>query len=202
MRSLIYDKLITFTEENYFSLLTRAEDGARILDVGIGTGTPLFSRRNLALVRRKSLTVLGIDIDAAYLARCRKHIALHNIGMHVSCLSMSIYHYSPGSTFDIIYFSDSFPVLPDPVRALKCASALASEDGTIVLHNTIEPRASHVKKAAKWVLNRFSTIDFGRQVTMDLMRDWVDQAGLSIEKQWLMQRTLFGAAAIYETVLS
>lgn len=45
-------------------------DGARVLDVGVGTATALV--RNKELLLRKKITVVGVDYDADYIAKANK----------------------------------------------------------------------------------------------------------------------------------
>lgn len=58
----IYDLLIIrMTEVWYKNVLDRLDNKARVLDIGIGTGTALA--RNDSLVEEKELEVVGVDYD-------------------------------------------------------------------------------------------------------------------------------------------
>ena len=58
----IYDILIIkMTEVWYKEVLEKLDEGSRVLDIGIGTGTALA--RNDALVARKKLEIVGVDYD-------------------------------------------------------------------------------------------------------------------------------------------
>ena len=70
LRGWLYDRLVAgMTTDWYREVLVRLPDGARLLDVGIGTGAALA--RCADVVRTKRLDVVGLDIDADYLERCR-----------------------------------------------------------------------------------------------------------------------------------
>ena len=71
MRSWIYDRaLLSLTAGWYQEVLERLEPHARLLDVGIGTGSALAS--NAGLVRDRNLQVTGLDIDSDYVRQCRR----------------------------------------------------------------------------------------------------------------------------------
>src|SRR5688500_20367211 len=70
VRAWVYDRVIAgMTAKWYRQVLARLPDGARLLDVGIGTGAALA--RCADVVRAKKLAVVGLAIDRDYLACCR-----------------------------------------------------------------------------------------------------------------------------------
>ena len=59
-RGWIYDRLVAgMTTEWYRAVLDRLPDGAKVLDVGIGTGAALA--RSADLVRAKELELVGLS---------------------------------------------------------------------------------------------------------------------------------------------
>ena len=77
-RGWLYDRLVAgMTSGWYREVLTRLPRGTRLLDVGIGTGAALV--RCADLVRERQLSIVGIDVDADYLARCERAVNSCNI---------------------------------------------------------------------------------------------------------------------------
>ena len=73
IRSFIYDTLILrLTSRWYAEVLRRVPEGATVLDVGIGTAGALLANDEGG--ERKRLRVVGIDIDADYIARARQRL--------------------------------------------------------------------------------------------------------------------------------
>ena len=65
-RSWLYDRVITrMTAQWYRQVLERVPSGAKVLDVGIGTGTALVAYGNDKLLRSRRLRVHGCAADAA-----------------------------------------------------------------------------------------------------------------------------------------
>lgn len=78
LRSAVYDAAVaSLTADWYASVLERLHAGCRMLDVGIGTGTALLS--HAAVIERKDLQIIGIDIDSAYVERCRDAVVQHGL---------------------------------------------------------------------------------------------------------------------------
>lgn len=73
--------------------------------------------------------MIGVDIDADYVARAQTLIANQNAGDHVTVLNESVYDYV-GGPFDAVYFSGSFMLMPDPEKALSHVAGMLKKDGT------------------------------------------------------------------------
>ncbi|MFO7953273.1 MAG: class I SAM-dependent methyltransferase, partial [Thioalkalivibrio sp.] len=117
MRSAIYDFLILrLTARWYAEALERMPDRARVLDVGIGTAGALLA--NVGRARRKQLHLTGIDIDGDYVRRARSRLQESTLADCAEVFQESVYAHA-GGPYDVVYFSASFMLLPDPEQALR-----------------------------------------------------------------------------------
>uniref|UniRef100_A0A7S1CNE2 Methyltransferase domain-containing protein n=1 Tax=Bicosoecida sp. CB-2014 TaxID=1486930 RepID=A0A7S1CNE2_9STRA len=215
-RAKIYDTLIVdLTEGWYAAVLARLPERARLLDVGIGTGSALLRPANQEAVKAKRIAVTGVDIDGDYVKAARAAVEKAGLqpeerpagargGPHGPCVDVrhrSVYDVTRdedngGDAWDAAYFSASLMLVPDPVQALVHVRGLLSPGGTIYVTQTFEGEdaaaasfASRLVTAVKPYLKYFVTIDFG---TATFRRDFdatVKAAKLRVaDEQHLGQR--------------
>ena len=128
-RASVYDAaIVRMTAPWYRAVLERLPQGCRLLDVGIGTGSALLA--NAAIILAKELRVTGVDIDAAYVDRCRDAVERRGLTERIETRHESIYAHR-GGPYDAVYFSASFMLLPDPVAALRHVGAMLTAGGRI-----------------------------------------------------------------------
>lgn len=159
LRAWIYDQaMLPVTTTWYEEVLNRLEPGARLLDIGIGTGGALAN--NADQVLRDGIDVVGIDIDADYVQKARER--LHEVGLadtvHVEL--QSVYDYKDGN-FDAAYFAASFMLLPDPAKALQHVLTQLKPGGRVYFTQTFQERPSPLMEKVKPMLKTVTTIDFG-----------------------------------------
>ena len=160
LRGAIYDAAIVgMTAEWYRAVLERLPAGCRLLDVGIGTGAALVA--NAAVLREKDVHVTGVDVDAAYVDRCRRTIVENQLERWITVRLESIDAHA-GGPYDAVYFSASFMLLPDPVGTLRRLRTLTTRDALVYFTQTFEHRRSRAVELAKPLLRRVTTIEFGR----------------------------------------
>jgi SAM-dependent methyltransferase len=180
IRSLVYDALILrLTSRWYAEVLRRVPEGAALLDVGIGTAGALLA--NAELVERKGLRVTGIDIDADYVERARRRLAVSSLAERAEVRLESVYDHR-GGPYDAVYFSGSFMLLPEPERALRHCGALLRPGGRIFFTQTIQREPSRWMELLKPMLKRVTSIDFGRVTYEDAFRAQIAAAGLELEE--------------------
>jgi len=178
LRARIYDAaILPLTTSWYAAVLERVSDRARILDVGIGTGGALTG--NAAVLRRKQLHVTGIDIDADYVARCRRRVAEEGLRGHVEPRLESVYDHH-GGPYDAVYFSASFMLLPDPQGALTHICTMLTPEGVLYFTQTFENERSPLVERMKPVLRALTTIDFGRVTYEDAFRRELREADVDL----------------------
>ena len=186
MRAWIYDlALMGLTPRWYREVLERVPIGSQILDVGIGTGGAIA--RNADLVRAKDLRIVGLDVDADYLKQCHKVLCKVGLTGHVVTRLESIYEHQ-GGPYDAVYFSASFPLLPDPVKALQHACTLLAPGKPIFFTQTFHHRKSKFLEKLKPMLHRFTTMHFGRVTYEEDFRRVLNEAGLELEELATMGR--------------
>jgi len=83
----VYDfVIIRMTERWYAAVISILPAQAKVLDVGIGTATALA--RNAAAVRTKNLSFVGVDYEAAYVARAQEVTRGAALGVALHCRSI------------------------------------------------------------------------------------------------------------------
>jgi ubiquinone/menaquinone biosynthesis C-methylase UbiE len=180
VRAWIYDRAFSGLTTNWYrEVLKRLPRGARLLDVGIGTGASLA--RSAQLVRERRLHVVGLDIDDTYLRRCRQRLADAVLARHVTVKLESVYDHHDGP-YDAVYFSASFMLLPEPVRALRHVSRLLAPGGRVYFTQTIHAKKSPVMERLKPLLHRITTIHFGRVTYEEEFVAAIRQAGLQVDE--------------------
>jgi tRNA A58 N-methylase Trm61 len=178
VRGWIYDAaLLRLTAQWYAEVLGRVPVGARLLDVGIGTGGALA--RNADQVREKDIRVVGVDIDEDYVKRARKNLDEAGIHDQVEVRLESVFDHR-GGPYDAVYFSASFMLMPDPPAVLRHVCTLLGPDGRVYFTQTFQDRRSAVLEKAKPLLKKVTTIEFGRVTYEEDFRGAVEAGGLRL----------------------
>ncbi len=189
VRGWLYDRLIVgMTTDWYREVLGRLPQGARVLDVGIGTGAAMA--RCADLVQAKELTVTGLDIDPDYVERCHREIARAGLAQRVEPRLASVYDHH-GGPYDAVYFSASLMLLPDPAAAIAHVAAQLAPGGRLFATQTFQRRRSRLMERAKPMIRHVTTIDFGRVTYEDDFRTCMSDAGVDLMELHTMSATRF-----------
>ena len=181
VRAAVYDAaILPLTTGWYRAVLARLPPRCRLLDVGIGTGGALLANAELIIAR--DLRVTGVDVDAAYIDRCRSAVAQRGLADRVEARLESVYDHH-GGPYDAAYFSGSFMLLPDPAAALRTVGALLSAGARIYFTQTFEHERSRVVEVVKPLLRLLTTIDFGRVTYEPDFRAALAAAAVEIEQR-------------------
>jgi len=179
-RAWIYDAaIVRMTAAWYRAVLTRLPAGCRLLDIGMGTGSALLANADLLVA--KKIQVTGVDVDAAYVTRCRRAVGERGLGEHIAPRHESIYDHR-GGPYDAAYFSASFMLLPDPPAALAHVGSLLVPPGRMYFTQTFEHRPSRAVERLKPLLRLVTTIDFGRVTYEHDFRRVLNGSGIAIEE--------------------
>ena len=208
-KSFIYNTIILqMTEKWYRVVLTRVDDGSVFLDVGIGNGGALLRCKDVIIA--KDLKIIGIDIDDAYVEVGKVAIQEAELSDRVSIDKVSIYDCNDKSLselasklgidatnscpIDVVYFSGSFSLLPDPVKALQLiskdilstsgssSSSSGSTDrgGSIYITQTYQRRTPFFLPYLKPLIKYVTTIDFGQLVKVEDVLETFKESGLDV----------------------
>jgi len=178
-RAYIYDRAIVgMTAGWYRAVLARLPVGAQILDVGIGTGAALLA--NADLLADRDLQVTGVDIDTAYIERCRSEVARRELSCRVQVHLESVYDHT-GGPYDAIYFSGSFMLLPDPAKALRHVTPLLAAGALVYFTQTFQHARAPLLEWFKPLLGWLTSIDFGRVSYEPEFRRTLATGGLEVE---------------------
>ena len=178
MRGWIYDRFVVgMTSDWYRAVLSRLPKGARVLDVGIGTGAALA--RSADLVRAKKLDIVGLDIDPDYLRRCRAELLRAGLAGQVEPVFSSVYDHR-GGPYDAVYFSASLMLLPDPAAAIAHVAQLVAPDGRVFATQTFQHRRSPLLERVKPMFRHLTTIQFGRVTYEEEFRRAFAEAGVDL----------------------
>jgi SAM-dependent methyltransferase len=179
-RATIYNRAIVgLTAGWYRAVLERLPSRCRLLDIGIGTGSALMA--NAALLATKDLHVTGIDIDRAYVERCRTEVVAHGVQNRIDARLESVYDHR-GGPYGAAYFSASFMLLPDPPGALRHVRSLLLPGSRIYFTQTFEHQPSRLVEWIKPMLRLVTTIDFGRVTYEADFRRALAAGGVTIEE--------------------
>ncbi|MBF0171170.1 MAG: methyltransferase domain-containing protein [Nitrospinae bacterium] len=104
------------------------QSGARVLDVGIGTGLslPLYPRDS---------EVIGIDLSTGMLRQAAKKV--EKLGMtHVTLMEMDACNLAfPDNSFDYVVATHIISVVPEPYRVIDEMRRVCKPDGQLVIVN-------------------------------------------------------------------
>jgi SAM-dependent methyltransferase len=186
-RGWLYDRFVAgMTSGWYREVLTRLPHGTRLLDVGVGTGAALV--RCADLIRERELSVVGIDVDADYLARCERAVQRAGLSPRVKPRLQSVYDHS-GGPYDAAYFSASLMLLPDPAAAVRRVAGLLRPGGTLYATQTFQLRRSRLVEWGKPLVRYVTTIEFGRVTYEDEFRACLAAAGVELTELHTMAAT-------------
>lgn len=182
------------TETWYRAVLSRLQHGSFVLDVGVGTAGALLRCKDLII--EKDLRVVGIDIDASYVEAGKLLVQKMGMEDRVSVNVVDVYdgrdtllklarelgakENEHGQFVDAVYFSGSFSLLPDPVKALQLVSQYIKNDGCLYITQTYQRKTPFFLPYIKPLMKYATTIDFGNLVREEEVLETFKNSGLQV----------------------
>jgi SAM-dependent methyltransferase len=149
----------------------------------------LSRKENRALIHRKNLRIVGVDIDGDYVAAARAYFGEKSLENCVRIYQSDIYKIKEarkefvlphgmvgagfrsdnvgeeGILFDAVMFSGTFAVLPDRMKALNLVKDVMKPDGRILIAQAYQRTTPPMARLFKRLLKYFTSIDHGELIT-------------------------------------
>lgn len=120
----VFDTLSSFED----IILSKAEQGSRILDIGCGGGHLAIDLKRM----NEGLHVTGLDLSITQLRRARSRSAKARVNVHLvraSALELPF----PDESFDLVYSVDCLKHWPDKSKGLRECIRLIKPTGTLLI---------------------------------------------------------------------
>lgn len=158
------------TPHAFAKILERVPEGARVLDIGIGSGTYLEHPPVHKILRARNIRVDGVDISAPNVAIAQSRIKRHKLESHFTVKVQDARKLDEEGAYDAILFMESFPCMSKPlfVDILCKVQRLLKPTGVNYLyHNLADPAVVGrvglaIGRLFKPSLKLVIGIDFGR----------------------------------------
>ncbi|OGO30548.1 MAG: hypothetical protein A2Z29_11255 [Chloroflexi bacterium RBG_16_56_11] len=194
----LYDKGRSLSEENIdlwlkiISRLSGAREGARLLDLGCGTG-----RFAIPLATKLNYSVTGADSSKEMLAKAREKDANRLVKWDIEDAQSLSY---PDKSFDLVFMSFLLQHCEDPARALLGCRRVLNDRGVILI------RHAEIEQIQDDVVHTFFpetlAINVARPASAKRVESWLSEAGFShIISEEIAQQTYTTGAARLEAVL-
>jgi len=152
--------------------------GARILDVGVGTGLSF-------LVYPKNCTVVGIDLSQEMLKRAKQKIEVHGLD-NITVLSMDAMKIAfEDDSFDKVFISHVVSVVPDPYRVMNEVRRVCKKDGQVVIVNHFKSRNRIMELVEKIADPICQKIGWHNDLCLN---EFLSRSGLKIRKKYMLKK--------------
>jgi ubiquinone/menaquinone biosynthesis C-methylase UbiE len=181
-----YDKGRPISEQNmdlWLELIvksSRMSEGARVLDLGCGTG-----RFSIPMATRLHFRVTGADSSSEMLEKAREKDTSRLVQWDREDAQQLVY---PDESFDIVFMSHLMHHVDDPYQVLsECQRVLVSPGVVLIRYGAIEQIRDDVEHT---FFPEVLTVDEARTPTVKTVEKWLVEAGFqAIISQEIVQKT-------------
>lgn len=147
--------------------------GARLLEVGVGTGL------SLPLLPR-NVQITGIDLSEKMLEKAKERVRKENL-RNVSLLKMDATHLDfPDDSFDRVLAAYFISTVPEPMKVVEEMKRVCRPGGYLLFINHFQHEVPLLRTVERWLSPVFYRIGFRTDLRLD---DLMAQCGLKIEEQ-------------------
>lgn len=148
--------------------------GARVLEVGIGTGLSLDAYP-------PHCRVLGIDLSAEMLDHARAKMDPRRHG-HIELRQMDALHMSfPDESFDFVMAFHVVTVVPDPQKLVEEMARVCKRDGQVVIINHFSSPRKVIRKVVNLVDPLTRRLGWSTRLSLD---DAINGSPLALESRY------------------
>ncbi|KAL4467097.1 hypothetical protein ABPG72_019307 [Tetrahymena utriculariae] len=183
--NLFISRVLTVVTHSYLADYLKKEEQKKevsldtILDIGIGTGLPLYK---IASKFPQNAKILGVDIDENYVKAAQK---LFKDKKNVEIRLQNFYELDvkKEGQFDIVLFSFSFMLMPEREKAIILAKQLVKKDGRIIFLLTLHQKKNPLFEKMKPLIKYLTTIDFGNITYESEFDDLLKNCNMEVNKK-------------------
>jgi SAM-dependent methyltransferase len=201
LKDKIYNYLISsYTRLLYRSFLLQCDKNNSILDVGIGNAKALCDNKDI--IQSKNLKIFGIDIDENSIKFGLSNIKNKELDKNIDIQKIDLFQlkttdyelFIRSSHFDYIYFSNSYSVIPEPVKFLKFSLNFCKNCKNLIISQTLFNYPNSFYNYLKPIIKYFVfNIDFGRYLTHKQLNDELENENLEIyQKDLIVKNKVMG----------
>jgi len=145
--------------------------GARVLEVGVGTGLALSAYP-------RGVHVTGVDLSAEMLERARRRVAGRGLNGAVDLQVMDARALDyPNASFDAVVAMYVVSVTPEPERVIAEMRRVCKPDGQLVIVNHFRTTSSMVRVTEKILGPLHRMVNYSAELDYD---DFVQRTGLDV----------------------